>query len=54
MYDQGTFAPPFNPNSHFESPYYEWGNRSWNGYGAYNKNSSNGYWGYPGYDYNPW
>ena len=29
MYNQGTFAPPFDPNSHFETPYYEYGNHSW-------------------------
>ena len=30
---QGTLAPPFDPNSHFESPYYDYGDRAfpaWN------------------------
>lgn len=29
MHDQGTFAPPYDPWGHFESPYYEYNNQSW-------------------------
>ena len=29
---QGTLAPPFDPNSHFESPYYDYGNRYYYGH----------------------
>jgi hypothetical protein len=54
MHDQGTFAPPFDPNAHFESPYYEWGNHSWSWYKDYNSNKHGGYWNFPGFDYNPW
>ena len=48
--NQGTFAPPFNPYSHFETPYYEYGNRDWWWFNNYAANSKNGYWGYKGYE----
>lgn len=52
MYDQGTFAPPYNPQSHFETPYYEYPNHTYNWYNSYHGN--NEYWRTPGFDYNPW
>ena len=39
---QGTFAPPFNPNGTYESPYWDYGNRNW--WGVWN-NNKHGYWG---------
>lgn len=46
--DQGTFAPPYKPNSHFEAPYYHYPNKGYNGW------AGGGYWGFAGYDgYHP-
>lgn len=53
MYDQGTFAPPYNPSGHFETPYYEYPNHTHSWYNNY-ASGQQGYWSYPGYDYNPW
>lgn len=37
----GTLAPPFDPTSHFESPYYDYGKHNYTGY-YYNVNPN--YW----------
>jgi hypothetical protein len=43
---QGTFAPPFNPNGTYESPYFDYGNRvHWGGYNG----AGYGSWGYDQY-----
>jgi len=49
--NKGTFAPDFDPNSHFESPYYHYEDRGyWSGY----SNNGYGYWGYEGYNSPRW
>ena len=53
MYDQGTFAPPYNPDGDRETPYYNYPNHTHSWYSNW-KNGQRGYWSYPGYDYNPW
>lgn len=53
MYDQGTFAPPYNPNGDRETPYYHYPNHTHSWYNNW-ASGQRGYWSYPGYDYNPW
>ena len=52
--NQNTFAPPFDPDSHFKSPYYHYEDK-YNYWGNYNVDQSKlGYWQPQGYDnYNP-
>jgi uncharacterized protein involved in tolerance to divalent cations len=47
--DQGTFAPPFEPGSHFESPYYHYSPRYYGWNGTYPGGSHHGHWGYQGH-----
>jgi len=47
--DQETFAPTFDPRSHFESPYYHYGNRYYGWNGTYPGGDHHGYWGYGGH-----
>lgn len=45
--NQGNFAPPYDPNGFFESPYYHY-NRDW--WSSYWGSGWKGYWGVAGYD----
>jgi hypothetical protein len=47
--NQNTFAPPYDPDSHFKSPYYHY-HEGYNYYGGYYNNANYGYWRALGYD----
>ena len=38
-FEEGVIAPKFDPNSHFESPYYNYDSMGWEG-----RNNNKGYW----------